>query len=69
MYKNIQRKQKMIDNIQKIQAEEEAGLIGKGKKRNDSDNIFNTEIYNSIMNQTTKKDETVTSSVLKGIEN
>ena len=45
MYKNIQRKQKMIDNLQK--------LSNSKMDYNKNDNkIFNTEIYNSIMNQT-----------------
>jgi hypothetical protein len=48
LYKNIQRKQKMIDNIQKMQNERERTEHDKM-----DDYIFNTEIYNSIMNQTT----------------
>lgn len=44
MYKNIQRKQKMIDGQQRTYNEE--------KLPKETDKIFNTEIYNSIMNQT-----------------
>ena len=46
IYKNIQRKQKMIDNLQKK---------NKGKYEDDSskeDKIFLTDVYNSIMNLT-----------------
>lgn len=43
MYKNIQRKQKMIDGQQKAKSED---------KDNKEDKIFNTQIYNSIMNMT-----------------
>jgi hypothetical protein len=50
MYKNIQRKQKMIDNLQKLQS-------GKDNNANENDKIFNTEIYNSIMNQTTQYED------------
>ena len=47
IYKNIQRKQKMIDNIQKKN-------IGKDEQNSKSkeDRIFETDIYNSIMNLT-----------------
>lgn len=56
MYKNIQRKQKMIDNIQKMQNDENLTT------EKDSDKIFNTEIYNSIMNQTTQHEENTTAN-------
>lgn len=45
IYKNIQKKQKMIDNHHKYENE-------KKKKVLDEDNVFNTDIYESIMNQT-----------------
>jgi hypothetical protein len=52
MYKNIQRKQKMIDNIQKLQSDRDGNGYDK-----DNNKIFNTEIYNSIMNQTTQYED------------
>lgn len=50
MYKNIQRKQKMIDNLQKFQSD-------RDNNNHENDKIFNTEIYNSIMNQTTQYED------------
>jgi hypothetical protein len=57
VYKNIQKKQKMIDNQQQIEIEkhekkeEKYYKIEKGKPALEN-NIFNTEIMESIMNQT-----------------
>jgi hypothetical protein len=48
LYKNIQRKQKIIDNIQM----NEYNSNKKDKNKSSSKNIFDTDIYNSIMNQT-----------------
>jgi hypothetical protein len=45
IYKNIQKKQKMIDNQQRHDEKDR-------KDKLDDDNIFNTDVYNSIMNQT-----------------
>jgi hypothetical protein len=47
LYKNIQKKQKMIDNIQMYEYNKQ-----HKDKSLSNDNIFNTEIYNSILNQT-----------------
>jgi hypothetical protein len=63
MYKNIQRKQKMIDNLQNLNA-------GNGddpqNSNNLTNNIFNTEIYNSLMNLTyTINNESKRSILLK----
>jgi hypothetical protein len=46
IYKNIQRKQKMIDNMQLYEINRNKDSIV------DEDNVLNTEIYNSILNQT-----------------
>ena len=46
IYKNIQRKQKMIDNLQKKNSNKQPKI-----ERNE-DKIFLTDIYNSIMNLT-----------------
>jgi hypothetical protein len=46
MYKNIQRKQKIIDNLQKFNNE-----LNRDQ-HDDTNQIFNTEIYNSLMNLT-----------------
>jgi hypothetical protein len=45
MYKNIQRKQKIIDNLQKLNSD-------TNNLDDDNQQIFNTEIYNSLMNLT-----------------
>jgi hypothetical protein len=49
LYKNIQRKQKMIDNQQRLQNQEEEN------KNQTNQRIFDTEVYDSIMNQTNTK--------------
>ena len=47
IYKNIQRKQKMIDNLQKKNNNKMLKI-----EKNNEDKIFVTDIYNSIMNLT-----------------
>lgn len=47
IYKNIQRKQKMIDNLQKKNK-----LKQEQQEKSNEDKIFLTDVYNSIMNLT-----------------
>lgn len=57
IYKNIQRKQKLINLQQKIEIE----ILNKKntKDENKEDNVFNTEVYNSIMNVTSGIDQEI----------
>ena len=53
IYKNIQRKQRVIDNQQEIEAEMEKkknGIIVNTFKR--EDRVFDTQVFDSILNQT-----------------
>ena len=56
IYKNIHKKQKMIDQQQEIEESEERKKENNKNKKNKRNNekgdlVFNTEIYNSIVNE------------------
>ncbi len=51
IYKNIHKKQKMIDKQQKNESEEKKKVNKKHKRNNEKDDlVFSTDIYNSIIN-------------------
>ena len=54
-YKNIMRKQKVIDQIQELEERERYNKMARKKKEkeknNNNDNVFNDTAYNEILNQ------------------